>query len=59
MLNNTTTGKCLTMAGGVSTDNKVPALQFDCDSDIAAGPSGSSCSSGGRPRGVGQGALPT
>jgi hypothetical protein len=26
------TGKCLTIAGGVSTDNNVPALQFDCDS---------------------------
>ena len=27
------TNKCLTIAGGVSTDNNVTALQFDCDSD--------------------------
>jgi cytolethal distending toxin subunit A len=27
------TGKCLTIAGGVSTDNNVTALQFNCDSD--------------------------
>jgi len=33
MLLNAKTGKCLTIAGGVSTDNNVPALQFDCDSD--------------------------
>ena len=33
MLVNAKTGKCLTIAGGVSTDNNVPALQFDCDSD--------------------------
>jgi hypothetical protein len=32
MLVNTQTGKCLTIAGGVSTDNNVTALQFDCDS---------------------------
>jgi cytolethal distending toxin subunit A len=29
---NVQTGKCLTIAGGVSTDNNVTALQFDCDS---------------------------
>src|SRR5215471_9281924 len=33
MLVNAKTGKCLTIAGGVSTDNNVDALQFDCDSD--------------------------
>ena len=33
MLVNAKTGKCLTIAGGVSTDNNVPAVQFDCDSD--------------------------
>jgi hypothetical protein len=32
MLVNVQTGKCLTIAGGVSTDNNVTALQFDCDS---------------------------
>jgi hypothetical protein len=32
MLLNAKTGKCLTIAGGVSTDNNVTALQFDCDS---------------------------
>lgn len=31
MLVNTQTGKCLTIAGGVSTENNVLALQFDCD----------------------------
>ena len=31
MLQNPKTGKCLTIAGGESTDNNVPALQFDCD----------------------------
>src|SRR5215211_3683092 len=31
MLLNVQTGKCLTIAGGVSTDNNVTALQFDCD----------------------------
>src|ERR1700737_1795410 len=30
---NAKTGKCLTIAGGVSTENNVTALQFDCDSD--------------------------
>lgn len=33
MLINAKTGKCLTIAGGVSTDNNVTALQFNCDSD--------------------------
>jgi cytolethal distending toxin subunit A len=28
---NAKTGKCLTIAGGESTDNNVTALQFDCD----------------------------
>ena len=32
-LQNVRTGKCLTIAGGVSTDNNIPALQFDCDRD--------------------------
>ena len=27
------TGKCLTIAGGVSTSNNVDSVQFDCDSD--------------------------
>ena len=33
MLINAQTGKCLTIAGGRSTDNNVRALQFDCDGD--------------------------
>jgi hypothetical protein len=33
MLVNAETGKCLTIAGGVSTDNNVEAVQFDCDRD--------------------------
>jgi phosphoribosylanthranilate isomerase len=33
MLVNAKTGKCLTIAGGVSTDNNVDAVQFNCDSD--------------------------
>ena len=33
MLINAQTGKCLTIAGGRSTDNNVTALQFDCDND--------------------------
>jgi hypothetical protein len=33
MLVNVKTGKCLTIAGGVSTDNNHPAVQFDCDDD--------------------------
>ncbi|MUI14675.1 hypothetical protein GJV26_19745 [Massilia dura] len=31
MLVNAKTGKCATIAGGVSTDDNVTALQFDCD----------------------------
>jgi cytolethal distending toxin subunit A len=33
MLINVQTNKCLTIAGGVSTENNVEALQYDCDSD--------------------------
>jgi cytolethal distending toxin subunit A len=33
MLVNAKTSKCLTIAGGVSTENNVGALQFDCDED--------------------------
>ena len=33
MLVNAQTGKCLTIAGGTSTDNNVPSVQFDCDAD--------------------------
>lgn len=33
MLINVQTGKCLTIAGGRSTENNVEAVQFDCDSD--------------------------
>ena len=33
LLINVQTGKCLTIAGGVSTENNVEALQFNCDSD--------------------------
>ena len=33
MLINAQTGKCLTIAGGRSTDNNVTALQFNCDND--------------------------
>ena len=33
MLVNARTGKCLTIAGGVSADNNVEAVQFDCDRD--------------------------
>jgi len=33
MLVNVKTGKCLTIAGGVSTDNNVHSVQFDCDDD--------------------------
>ena len=32
MLVNGKTGKCLTIAGGISTDNNVHTVQFDCDS---------------------------
>ncbi|WP_352867789.1 hypothetical protein [Mesorhizobium sp. M1329] len=30
---NVHTGKCLTIAGGVSNLNNIPALQFTCDRD--------------------------
>ncbi|SFV16099.1 RICIN domain-containing protein [Pseudoduganella namucuonensis] len=33
MLVNAKTAKCLTIAGGVSTENNVESVQFDCDSD--------------------------
>jgi cytolethal distending toxin subunit A len=33
MLVNAKTGKCITIAGGVSTDNNVDSVQFDCDND--------------------------
>ncbi|KAM3090398.1 RICIN domain-containing protein [Phormidesmis sp. 146-35] len=33
MLINVQTNKCLTIAGGRSTENNVEAVQFDCDSD--------------------------
>ncbi len=33
LLVNVKTGKCLTIAGGVSTANNVDAVQYDCDSD--------------------------
>jgi cytolethal distending toxin subunit A len=33
MLVNAKTNKCVTIAGGVSMDNNVQAVQFDCDSD--------------------------
>ncbi|MER8680468.1 RICIN domain-containing protein [Mesorhizobium sp. M0306] len=32
-LQNVRSGKCLTIAGGISTDNNIPALQFNCDRD--------------------------
>jgi hypothetical protein len=31
MLVNAKTAKCATIAGGVTTDNNVPSVQFDCD----------------------------
>jgi glutamine amidotransferase PdxT len=34
-IRNVQTGKCLTIAGGVSTDNNVVAVQFDCDTDLS------------------------
>jgi cytolethal distending toxin subunit A len=34
-IKNVQTGKCLTIAGGVSTDNNVRALQFNCDPDLS------------------------
>jgi len=33
MLINVQTGKCLTIAGGRSTENNIEAVQFNCDSD--------------------------
>ncbi|HKE96956.1 MAG TPA: RICIN domain-containing protein [Povalibacter sp.] len=33
MLVNAKTGKCATIAGGVSTENNIESVQFDCDSD--------------------------
>jgi hypothetical protein len=33
MLVNARTGKCLTIAGGTSSDNNIHAVQFDCDQD--------------------------
>ena len=33
MLVNAKTGKCLTIAGGVSIENNVEAVQYNCDSD--------------------------
>jgi cytolethal distending toxin subunit A len=33
MFINAKTGKCVTIAGGVSHDNNVPSVQFECDSD--------------------------
>ena len=35
ILINAQTGKCLTIAGGRSTDNNVTALQFNCDTDLS------------------------
>ncbi len=35
MFVNVKTGKCVTVAGGVSTDNNVQSVQFDCDSHPA------------------------
>jgi cytolethal distending toxin subunit A len=35
MLVNARTGKCLTIAGGVSNANNVEAVQFDCDNDLS------------------------
>lgn len=34
-LQNVRTGKCLTIAGGLSTENNIPALQFNCDRDAS------------------------
>ena len=34
-IRNVRTNKCLTIAGGVSTENNVTALQFNCDSDLS------------------------
>lgn len=35
MLVNVQTGKCATIAGGVSTDNNVHSVQFTCDTDAS------------------------
>ncbi|WP_232668106.1 RICIN domain-containing protein [Pseudonocardia sp. TRM90224] len=35
MFKNVQTGKCLTIAGGSSTENNVHALQFTCDNDFS------------------------
>jgi cytolethal distending toxin subunit A len=35
MLVNARTGKCITIAGGVSTGNNVESVQFDCDNDLS------------------------
>ena len=35
MLINAKTGKCATIAGGVSTANNVESVQFDCDRDTS------------------------
>ncbi|MDP4508372.1 RICIN domain-containing protein [Nonomuraea turcica] len=33
ILINRLTGKCVTVAGGTSTENNVDLVQYDCDSD--------------------------
>jgi hypothetical protein len=35
MLVNVQTGKCLTIAGGVSTENNIPAVQYTCDTHLS------------------------
>jgi hypothetical protein len=35
LLINGKTGKCLTIAGGTSPANNIPAVQFDCDGDLS------------------------
>lgn len=35
MLVNARAGKCLTIAGGVSTNNNLGAVQFNCDADLS------------------------
>ena len=34
-IRNVRTGKCLTIAGGVSIENNVTALQYNCDADLS------------------------
>jgi hypothetical protein len=34
-MRNVQTNKCLTIAGGESTNNNVRALQFNCDTDLS------------------------